>query len=139
MTRLLMGLTAAVLLAVGSAAAHDAKQGTVRVGHAWAKPADDGPARAFMPVLNEGGTGRTLVGASSPGATAALVGKDGEVVDTIAVPAGKMVNLAAWREHIRLTGFDGALEQGERVPLTLRFADGTTLDLSVIVETEPGH
>jgi periplasmic copper chaperone A len=47
--------------------------------------------------------------------------------------------LAAWREHIWVSGLHKPLKDGDWFDLTLDFADNGTLPVKVRVETTPGH
>jgi len=134
---------AIALTCAGTAVAHGVKEGDIRAGHAWAPPPSDGDAMVFVPLVNEGGTGRELVRVSTPAAQGSALrrgtGSDAERLERLHIDAGGMVNLARWREHIHLTGVAGDLADGDRFPLTLHFAEHPPVTLDVVVETQPGH
>jgi copper(I)-binding protein len=135
---------ALTLLLPAAALAHGSKTDDMRAGHSWAPPVDaPGPARVFVPLVNEGERARELVRVTTPIAGRAELrrGTDADAarLDVLKIDAGGMVNLARWREHIRLTQLGEDLSDGERFPLTLHFANHPSLELSVVVERQPGH
>jgi len=143
-TALLAGMLAAFS---APAAAHSYKLGDIEVGHIWAKPPEKGAdgVVVFAPILNMGKTVAHLVGASTPVADKArfrkVDKKDGTVTwpETITLQPGKPFTLAAWREHIWVSGLHKPLKDGDWFDLTLDFGDKGKLPVKVSVEAVPGH
>jgi copper(I)-binding protein len=135
------------VLVVAPVEAHSYKLGDIAVGHIWAKPPEKGTdgVAVFAPILNSGAAAVRLVGASSPIADKARLRKvdkkDGTVTwpEAIKVQPGKPFTLAAWHEHIWLSGLHQPLKQGDWFDLTLDFGDKGKLPVKVRVETVPGH
>jgi copper(I)-binding protein len=139
---LLLGAAAAICPAV----AHSYKLGDVAVGHIWAKAPEAGAdgVSVYAPILNSGKVPLRLVGAASPiGDEVRLrkVAKDGTVTwpQAIEVSPGKPFTLAAWREHLWVSGLREPLKDGDWFELTLDFGDKGKLPVKVRVETAPGH
>jgi periplasmic copper chaperone A len=130
----------------GSARAHSYKMGDIAVGHIWAKPPEKGAdgVAVYAPLLNSGTAPVRLVGASSPIADKVrfrTVAKDGTVAwpGPIELQPGKPFALAAWRQHIWVSGLHKPLKDGDWFDLTLDFGDKGKLPVKVHVETTPGH
>lgn len=132
----------ALLACMAGAAAHSYKLGDIAVGHIWATPpaaGGDGMA-VYVPILNRGDDAVMLVGVTTP--VAAEAGfrrdKDGTVttVDAIEIPSMKPVSLAAWREHIWLSGLKRELKVGDAFPLTLDFGPAGAVEVEVEVEAQ---
>ncbi|MCB8837848.1 copper chaperone PCu(A)C [Aurantimonas sp. VKM B-3413] len=132
-----LGLAAAI--SPVAASAHSYKLGSLRIGHVWAKPAAKGEdAIVYGPIFNTAPEPAALKGASSPAATAtelrSAVDGANKRLDAIALPPGRPVALAPWREHIVLTGLKQPLQNGDAVDLDLDF--GSLGKISVQVEIE---
>jgi periplasmic copper chaperone A len=141
---LFLVLTVGMLAA--TAEAHSYKLGDIAVGHIWAKPPEAGAdgVAVYAPLLNSGKTTVRLVGVSTPIADKArfrIVGKDGaeQWPDAIDLRPGKPFSLAAWHEHIWISGLHKPLKDGDWFDLTLNFGDKGNLPVRVRVETTPGH
>jgi len=126
--------------------AHSYRLGDIAVGHIWAPPPQKGAAGVpvYAPLLNTGGATVRLVGASTPVADQArfrIVQKDGTVQwpQAIELRPGKPFALAAWHEHIWLSGLHKPLKAGESFNLTLDFGDKGQLPVKVLIEKTPGH
>lgn len=140
---LVAGLALATLLPGGDAIAHSYKLDDIAVGHMWAPPGNGAGIPVYGPILNEGDAPATLVGASSPIAQEVRfrTEKDGKVSwpKTIELPPDKPLGLAAWREHIWLTGLLRPLKDGDTFDMTLDFGSKGRLAIKVVVETTAGH
>ena len=96
---------------------------------------------AFMSISNRSGSDRRLLQAASPVArTVELhthIDDHGVMrmrqVAAIDIPAGGRAELRSGGYHVMLIGLRQPLQEGERVPLTLRFDDGSTQKLEVPV------
>ncbi len=128
------------------AAAHSYKLGDIAVGHIWAKPPEKGAdgVAVYAPILNSSKETVTLTGATTPIADEVRlrkVAKDGTVTwaKAIELKPNKPFALAAWREHLWVSGLHQPLKDGDWFDLTLDFADKGKLPVKVRVETTPGH
>ncbi|WP_073954016.1 copper chaperone PCu(A)C [Thalassospira sp. TSL5-1] len=127
------------------AAAHSYTLGTIMIGHFWAPPVAQGAkgAAVYGPFLNAGTQAVTLEGASTAIADKVRfrIEKDGveSWVDHITLPPNKPVGLAAWREHIWLSGLKKPLEEGGSFDLTLDFGDAGHKTIKIVIESESGH
>jgi hypothetical protein len=147
--RRLPPVLAAVLLACAPAGvpmsvkAHSAEVDGIKIGHAWAPPAEGADAPVYMPILNDRDEEVTLAEARSPAAERVRLRRveDGAPVfyDRLNLRAGQPVSLAEWRIHLWLEGLNRTLTEGDRVPVTLTFEPGGTVTIEVVVETGPGH
>jgi periplasmic copper chaperone A len=140
-------LTAALLVvAPGGARAHSYKLGDIAVGHIWAKPPENGAdgVPVYVPILNSGKAVVHLLGASTAAADKVRlrkVAKDGSVTwpSDVALDPGKPFALAAWHEHLWVSGLHKPLKSGDWFNLTLDFGDKGKLPVKVLVEATPGH
>ncbi|MDZ7713559.1 MAG: hypothetical protein U5L06_10795 [Rhodovibrio sp.] len=105
MTRFRRRLTAAFAFAAGlllpvAAAAHSAEVEGVKIGHAWAPPADGDGAAVYMPILNDRDGPVSLVSASSPVAEEVRLREgdadDATFYDSLKLAPGQPVSLAEW-------------------------------------------
>ena len=125
--------------------AHSYKLDDIAVGHVWASPPEEGAGgiAVYGPILNRGDKSARLVGASSPVAEEVRfrISKDGDVgwLEYIELRPNKPVSLAAWREHIWLSGIGDSIEQGDSFDLILDFGDAGKLPVKIIIEDEGGH
>lgn len=129
------GLFAALLLALAAAPALTAAS-MIRVDDAWIRWLPAGlPAGGYMTLTNLGDTAVNLVAASSPAyAEVSIhrsVGSGGTVgmrpVAQITIEPHSSVDFAAAGYHFMLMQPIKPLEPGDRVPIALRFADGSSL------------
>ncbi|WP_336054981.1 copper chaperone PCu(A)C [Nitratireductor sp. CH_MIT9313-5] len=139
------GLVFVLLQTPSETLAHSYELDDIAVGHVWASPSEEGAGgiAVYGPVLNRGGKSARLVGASSPLAedVGFRISKDGEInwLEFIELRPNKPVSLAAWREHIWLSGIRDSIEQGDSFELILDFGDAGKLPVKVIIEEEGGH
>ncbi|MCM8612767.1 copper chaperone PCu(A)C [Accumulibacter sp.] len=100
---------------------------------------------AFMSISNRSGSDRRLLQAESPVARSVElhthVDDHGVMrmrrVTAIEIPAGGHAELHSGGQHVMLIGLRQPLQDGERVPLTLRFDDGSSQQLAVPVRRAP--
>ncbi|MGC4941221.1 copper chaperone PCu(A)C [Kribbella sp. DT2] len=120
---------------------------SVLVEDAWVRTTagakDTTMTAAFMSLTNPGGAEIKLTSATSPVAGTVqlheMTMKDGAMVmqekaGGIAVPAGSHAHLAPSGDHVMLMDLKQPLKPGDEVPLTLKFSDGTTHDLTLPVK-----
>ena len=106
---------------------------------AWIRwlPADL-PAAGYMTLTNTGAVPAVFVGAGSPDfgqitlhRTRTVQGVKGMVpVDSVTVAPGASVDFAAQGYHLMLMQSRRAVHPGDRVLVTLRFANGGSIDAS---------
>lgn len=135
-------LIAAAILPL-PAAAHDYTAGEIRIGHPWTRAAGaNANGAGFMTLSNTGSQPDRLLSAASPIARVVELHthvREGEVmrmrpVRDIPVPAGQTVELRPGGLHIMLIGLNAPLQQGGRVPLTLRFERAGEVQVELAVE-----
>ena len=135
-SRLACGGAAILALLSGSLAFPAAAEPDLAVHDAWAR-APSVPGRngaAYMTLVNDGATERRLVGVAAAASERAELHRsvmdDGVMKmipkDAIAVPACGRTALEPGGFHVMLIGATESVKAGATIPLTLRFADGTT-------------
>ena len=124
-------------MASGSAAAAE-----VTVDAAWARASvGAGGSGAAYVTLTGHGTAARLVGVRTPAADMAMLHQDRSVngvtqmrdLDGIDVPASGSVAMRPGSAHIMLMMLHAPLRRGDRLPLTLTFADGSELSAVALV------
>lgn len=145
---MLRSLAVMLMLALGGASAafgHSYDFDDFKVGHLWSPvPAEgeDGLA-VYGPLIATGDQAITITGASSPDAAQTRFRKVEEGVEswpaTLDLEPGRPLGLAAWREHIWLTGLTRALHEGDIVTVELELADGRHLEVESMVQNAPGE
>lgn len=121
------GLVAACLLAFASVAS----AAQVSLSSVWMRPAIAGAesARVYVDIKSDANV--DLVGASSPVARKVEIVKvktigdpsTESVVKKFEVPGGTTTRLAYLGDHLRLVGVKRSLNNGDPVPIRLRFVD----------------
>ena len=137
---------AALAAVVGSAAAFaaDYRAGDIEISDPWARASATPQARtgaAYMALSNKGDTADRLTGASSPVAERAELHThemDGNVmrmrsIEAIEIAPGEPAVLRPGGLHLMLVGLRQPLRAGDRVPLTLTFQRGGTVEVEVAV------
>ena len=148
---LLRAAACAGLLAAATAAiAAPPAPPDVRVEHAWIRwlPANL-PAAGYATIVNDSDGVQRLTGASSPDYESVMLHRSRlaegdstmEMVDHLDIPAHGSVKLAPGGYHLMLSHAKHALKPGDKVPMRLRFADGSVLqvDFSVLPANAAGH
>ena len=148
MTRFRRRFAALIVLLAGAlapvtAGAHSAEVEGVKIGHAWAPPAEGDGAAVYMPILNDRDEAVSLVSASTPIAERVRLREtdDGAATfySSLKLAPGQPVSLAEWRVHLWLDGLNRDLEVGDTFPLTVTFEPGGSVELEIYVEESPGH
>jgi len=142
-TALAAWLTGAAL----PAAAHDARQGALRIDHPYALPSAPGASTGMAYLRSLGNTGDQpdrLVGASTPAARAVEIHfsmRDARnvlhlhAVDAVELPARTTLQLRHGGEyHLVLVDLKAPLKAGDRFPLTLRFEKAGAREVTVWVQ-----
>lgn len=137
-------LAASAALAVLPAAAHDYAAGDIRIDHPWTRAAGaNANGAGFMTLRNAGAQPDRLLSATTPAARVVELHthlREGDVmrmrpVQDIPVPAGGSVELRPGGLHLMLIGLAAPLQQGGRVPLTLRFERAGEVQVELSVES----
>lgn len=139
---------AIVVAMMGSALAHDYKQGDLSIAHPWTRATAPGQpvAGAYLSITNHGTNADRLVSVESPVSRLAElhsmsvengVMKMRALPEGIELPPGETVTLEPGGLHIMLVGPNQALKAGTRVPLSLTFAAAGTIAVELAVE-KPG-
>ena len=107
----------------------------------------DGNSAAYMLVQNGTGTDDELIGASSEAARAvelhlSQMKADGTMEmfqqQSIAIPAGKAVELKPGSYHVMLIGLTHDLKAGDQITLTLKFKNRADITLTVPIKDAEG-
>lgn len=139
--RTLLGATLAIIAL--PVAAHDYTAGDITIGHPWSRAAGAGGTGAgFLKLTNNGTQPDRLVSATSPLAPVVELHsmvRDGDVmrmrpVQDITIAPGQTVELRPGGFHIMLVGLTAPMNQGTRVPLTLRFERAGEIQVELAVE-----
>lgn len=137
----------ALLLAAGSAQAHDAKLGDLLIDHPWARPSA-GQAKngaAYLRIVNSGAKADKLLSASTPAAKRAELHTHEHVdgvmrmrqVKFVEVPAKGEVAFKPGGLHVMLFDLEKPLHEGFGFPLTLTFEKAGKVEVTVQIE-KPG-
>ncbi len=98
-------------------------------------------AGGFLTITNKGTEGDRLVSAATPIAKEAQIHEmamEGDVMkmrqlkDGVDVPAGETVTLAPGGLHLMFMGLNGAIKEGDVVPVTLTFEKAGSVDVELI-------
>jgi copper(I)-binding protein len=129
------------LLAFPARAANDV------VNDGWVRVVPGGaPAAGYFLLRNGGGAAEYLTGASSPAFGEVMLHRTVESggvskmmhTDRVEVPAGGAVMFKPGGYHLMMMAPKRKLAPGERVPVTLRFADGHTVTADFDVKGPTG-
>ena len=113
------------------------------VGGAWIRqpPPGSDVAAVYLSLLNAGTETVTLTGVDTPVAAMAMMHETLEsagqsqmrMLASVSVAPGKSIAFTPGGRHIMLQGLAHPLQVGERVPITLHFAEGITLHVVALV------
>lgn len=127
----------------GSAyAEHSFSRDNVTVSHPWSRPTPPGVPMGvgYMAISNQGDTGITLIGATTPKANKVTIHessmKEGMMTmrrlkNGLTIPAGETVQLEPHGYHLMLEGLKGAVARDERIPMTLNFDGAGSLQIEL--------
>ena len=141
------GLTIVSFLDIASSYAHDTRIGNLVIDHAWSRqsPMAADVAAGFMTITNTGSEDDKLVKA-----TLEITGTvqlhdmqmDGDVmrmreIPAIDIPAGQTVELKPGGLHVMMIDMKGPMKEGDMIPITLTFDDGSSkkVDAKVVKPT----
>jgi copper(I)-binding protein len=129
-------------LLAASAIAATAATPTVRVEHAWIRwlPANL-PVAGYATIVNDGDGVARLTEVGSPDYASVMLHRSRlaqgdstmEMVDHLDIPAHGSVKLAPGGYHLMLSHATHPVKPGDKVPMRLRFADGSVLQVDFSV------
>ena len=141
-THLIRAAACAGLLAVMAANAAASAPANVRVERAWIRwlPANL-PAAGYATIVNDGGGAQRLTSVSSADYGSVMLHRSRlaqgdstmEMVDHLDVPAHGSVKLAPGGYHLMQMHAKHPVKPGDKVPIDLHFADGSTLQVDFSV------
>ncbi|UPY35210.1 copper chaperone PCu(A)C [Sediminicoccus sp. KRV36] len=144
-TRRSLILAAGLLPLAGPALAHDTvtELGALRIVNPWTRAAGQGmQGGGYLIIRNTGATPDRLVSATSPAAGRMELHthiRDGDVmrmrpVTDIPVPANGEVTLQPGGLHLMLIGLTRPMNDGQSIPVTLRFAQAGEVTVQLAVQ-----
>jgi periplasmic copper chaperone A len=146
---LLVAFVALVVSACSPAPAPKSGSGGIVVSNAWTMATPPGAAvgAGYMTISNQAAAVVRLTGGSSAAAQSVEVHNmtmDGGVMQMrpveggLEIPANGAVELKPGGLHLMLIGLQKPLAEGESVPVTLTFDDGTRVDVVLAVRAMGG-
>ncbi|WP_449278677.1 copper chaperone PCu(A)C [Leucobacter sp. GX24907] len=126
--------------------ASDSSSETIEFRDGWVSARDE-MSGVFGELVNHGSEDLELIGAESPAAgmvelhetvTSGAEPTMRALESPLEVPAGETLVLEPGGTHIMLMDLAEPLLAGDEVPVTLQFADGSELDISVLVKDTEG-
>ena len=143
MTRISILLLAALILPT-QASAHSHKKKGLEIIHPWTRAMVDKAQTTLLVsmTIKNSGAGDRLLGASTPLAATAEIRAPGndKALPSVAIGAGKRVELKRKGPHLLLGGFKRQLDAYESFAMTLVFEKAGSVVIEVVVEeaeTEP--
>jgi copper(I)-binding protein len=149
MRRTWTAIAGGLIFAAFSAGAQEYRLGTLTAENPWARPAA-GPNKlgaAYLILKNAGQEADMLQSVSSPDAEKVEVHEHTQdasgimrmrpVEGGVKIPAGGTVEFKPGGYHLMLFGLKHNLEEGQQIPLKLRFAHAGDLDIEVKIEKKP--
>jgi copper(I)-binding protein len=131
-------------LAPGLGTAHEFTYGALEITHPWARFTPPGASNGavYLVIENTGEKTERLLGAATPRAAKAelhATAMEGEVMtmrprDAVEIKPKEIVAFEPGGLHIMLLGLTTPLQEGEMIPLTLRFETAGELTIEVMVE-----
>ncbi|WP_286222130.1 copper chaperone PCu(A)C [Marinobacter apostichopi] len=144
-------LLAAALIALTPAwaAAHEFVSEAVHIDHPWSRPTPPGTPMGvgYLVIKNISDADITLVGAQTPRAASVSIHEsmmnDGmmsmqPLKNGLTIPSGETVELKPHGYHLMLEKLNGSLQEGESIPLTLKFIGTGSMDVELKVMSLDG-
>ncbi|WP_166268988.1 copper chaperone PCu(A)C [Marinobacter caseinilyticus] len=142
-------MTCLNLLIALPVSAHDYRQGDISVAHPWTRPTPPGVPMAvgYMVITNHSDQPMVLVSAQSSMATRVSLHESQmqagvmrmQALDNgLTIPAGSQVELKPHSYHLMLENIAAQLKPGTRVPLILKFSQGSEIALELSVDPLDG-
>lgn len=121
----------------------------IQVTHAWIRWLPAGlPSAGYAMIVNDGAGAQRLIGVSSPGYGSVMLHRSRlaegdstmDMVEHLDIPAHGSVKLAPGGYHLMLLHATHPVQPGDKIPMRLRFADGSVLqvDFSVLPANASG-
>ncbi len=137
-------------LLAGPLAAHEYTAGSLTIDHPWSRPTPPvvPMGAGYMTITNNGDSDVTLVGASTPRAEAVSIHQNRTHMEMLGmepmpeglvIGAGETVELKPRGYHLMLERIDQSLEEGQRIPLTLRFDGAPEVQVELVVQPLAGE
>lgn len=132
-------LLATAVLSMANAHASDADH--IHMSGAWIRVLPgELPAGAYVTLLNDGDQPITLRGASSPAYGSTMLHQSSTeggmgrmaMVDSLVIPAHGKAELAPGGYHLMLMKAKVPVQIGDKVPVVLSFADGSSLNADFV-------
>ncbi|MBW4935852.1 copper chaperone PCu(A)C [Marinobacter sp. F4206] len=131
------------------ASAHDYTKGNLNIDHPWSRPTPPGTPMGvgYLAITNTSDVDLTLTDAKTPRAGHVSIHessmRDGvmsmkPMKQGLTIPAGETVELKPHGYHLMLEKLPEPLVEGERIPLTLKFDSGETVQVELSVEPLDG-
>jgi periplasmic copper chaperone A len=134
-------LIAGLLALPAAATAGSAIFGSLRIGPAWALPADDGDGQLFVPLRNAGDRPDALVAARAGVCALIELRRNNRYDDPplarIALEPGQDVQMQPTDRHLRLVSLRRPLRQGESFPVILDFLIAGEVEIAAVVAAAP--
>jgi copper(I)-binding protein len=112
--------------------------GGIAIGDPWAKPSVSEAAAMFMALRNDGPRADRLVAGTTPIAESVILRElDGSALEYFDLPPRRPVLLRPGRRYIALRGLRRLLAIDDSFPMTLRFAEAGSIEITVTVEEGP--
>lgn len=133
------------ILPAGLAFAHSYTIGEIEIGHPWtrATPPSASVGGGYLTLTNEGDETDRIIGGSSPAAERVEIHfmemeegvmKMRKIDDGVEIAPGETVEFAPGGYHLMLIGLKEPIAEGDRVPVTLEFENGGTVDVELAAE-----
>jgi copper(I)-binding protein len=133
-----------IVLSFALAACGRAEQATVTATDIWGRPSPQAAANAafYMSLENNIGSAVSLTGVTIPVCTSAELHEttidDQSVMSmrhiaSVTIPKGKSLQLEPGGYHIMCLGLQSELKPGDRIPITLTFADSGELQVEAVI------
>jgi periplasmic copper chaperone A len=142
--RLSPGLTVAGLLALSAPTVGRAADTSLMASEAWSRPTISAAMAGVVYVtVTDGGAPTALVSVATPIAAQAEMHQSLEQngmmemlpIKSLPIAPGSPITFSPGGYHIMLTGLRQPLSAGQTFPLTLTFADGSTITTTVTVQS----
>jgi periplasmic copper chaperone A len=143
--RTIVAAAAVALAFTAQALAHDVTVGTLTLTDLWtrATPPSAPAGGGFLTITNKGDEPDRLIAVSSPGVKTGEIHEmkveDGVMTmrpleDGLQIPAHGSVTLAPGGYHLMFVGLEKPFVEGEKLPVTLTFANAGSVDTFLHVE-----
>ena len=133
-----IGASLAILVSADRLQSHTSEVAGLQVIHPWTEPGSRGAAtNAYPTLVNDSEGRRVITGVSTELARRVEIVAGGGVVERLELSPGETLGIDQF--HLRLVDLQRDLEAGAHFGATLRFADGRTAEIMMVVgeSTQP--